>query len=287
VARTRRIKQTLPHKPSQAPLSVVIVPFDSNDPHLLNQVIEIARNAGDVIMPHYRQRGTEVRTKADASPVTAADESADRLITRALRELTPFIVTVSEESASPLIGKAIPDIFWLVDPLDGTREFIMGRDEFTVNIALIRNGAPVLGVVLLPARRELYAGTVGRGAFVADERGPRPIRCRELPVNGSIIAISRSHGDRAADNAMLADVKVAGEVRAGSALKFCLIARGDADIYPRAGRTMEWDTEAGQAVLAAAGGNVLTRDGAPLRYGKPGFENPSFLAVGTRQLHDR
>jgi 3'(2'), 5'-bisphosphate nucleotidase len=138
----------------------------------------------------------------------------------------------------------------------------------------------VLGVVLLPARGELYAGVVGRGALVIDAGGERPISCRPLPREGAIVAVSRSHGDRAADGALLAGTKVAGEVQAGSALKFCLVARGQADVYPRAGRTMEWDTAAGQAVLAAAGGNVFDHTGKPLTYGKPGFENPSFVARG-------
>jgi 3'(2'), 5'-bisphosphate nucleotidase len=256
------------------------MPFDPVDLRFLGSVATIARAAADVIMPFYRQRDTEVRTKADASPVTAADEAADAFITRALRELTPSIPVVSEESPAQFADKAQASTFWLVDPLDGTKEFISGRDEFTVNIALVKNGAPVFGVVLLPARDELYAGAVGHGATVTDAHGTRSIRSRPLPAEGAIVAVSRSHGDRAADGALLAGVPVAGEVQAGSALKFCLVARGDADVYPRAGRTMEWDTAAGHAVLAAAGGNVFDRQGRPLTYGKPGFENPSFVASG-------
>jgi 3'(2'), 5'-bisphosphate nucleotidase len=230
-------------------------------------------------MPFYNS-GMTARAKADSSPVTAADEAADDLITRALRELTPSIPVVSEESASPFEGRAPASTFWLVDPLDGTREFISGRDEFTVNVALVRGGRPVLGVVALPARGELYAGVVGQGAIVIAANGQRPIHCRALPPAGAIVAVSRSHGDRDADGALLGGIKVAGEVQAGSALKFCLVARGAADVYARAGRTMEWDTGAGQAVLAAAGGTVFDPSGAPLKYGKPGFENPSFIARG-------
>ncbi len=255
------------------------MPFEPTDPRLLDHAIAIACAAGEAIMPFYR-RGADVRLKADASPVTAADEAADALITHALRNLTPSVPVVSEESAAQFGGRVPAERFWLVDPLDGTKEFIGGRDEFTVNIALIEQGAPVLGVVLLPARGELYAGAAGRGAVVADEEGRRPIRCRAVPADGALVAVSRSHGDQAADSALLAGMSVAGEVQAGSALKFCLVARGGADVYPRAGRTMEWDTAAGQAVLIAAGGNVFDRNGSPLTYGKPGFENPSFIARG-------
>jgi len=256
------------------------MPFEPADSRLLDHAIAIARSAGDVIMPFFRQCDIAVRTKADASPLTAADEAADALITAALRDLTPTIPLVSEESADQFAGKAPASMFWLVDPLDGTREFIGGRDEFTVNIALVRDGTPLLGVVFLPARNELYAGAAGHGALTIDDSAQRPIRCRPLPAAGATVAVSRSHGDRAADGALLAGVGVAGEVQAGSALKFCLVARGEADAYPRAGRTMEWDTAAGQAVLNAAGGNVFDRSGRPLAYGKLGFENPSFVARG-------
>jgi len=255
------------------------VHFDFADPRLLDHAISIARAAGAVIMPFYKHAAA-MRAKADASPVTAADEAADALITRTLRELTPAIPVVSEESAAQFEGKAPASTFWLVDPLDGTREFISGRDEFTVNIALVRDGAPVLGAVFLPARNEMYAGAAGHGALAIDSRGQHPIRCRPLPAAGATVAVSRSHGDRTADGALLGGVPTVGEVQAGSALKFCLVARGAADVYPRAGRTMEWDTAAGQAVLIAAGGNVFDRNGVPLTYGKPGFENPSFIARG-------
>lgn len=256
------------------------MPFEPTDPRLLDRAITIARNAGAVIMPFFSQCDTVIRTKADASPLTAADEASDALITAALRDLSHAIPVVSEESADPFGGRAPASTFWLVDPLDGTREFIGGRDEFTVNIALIKDGAPLLGVVFLPARDELYAGAAGQGALAIDNKGQRPIRCRSVPATGAIVAVSRSHGDRAADGALLAGISVAGEIQAGSALKFCLVARGEADVYPRAGRTMEWDTAAGHAVLMAAGGSVVDRLGQPLTYGKPGFENPSFVAFG-------
>ena len=255
------------------------MPFEPTDPRLLDRAIEIARAAGAVIMTFYRC-GTEVRSKEDASPVTAADEAADALITNALRELTPTTPVVSEESAQQFNARAPGRIFWLVDPLDGTREFIANRDEFTVNIALVKDGRPILGVVFLPARNELYAGAVGRGALMIDGSGHRPIHCRPLPAEGAVVAVSRSHGDTAADSALLSGVNVAGQVQAGSALKFCLVARGDADLYPRAGRTMEWDTAAGQAVLEAAGGSVVDRLGSPLAYAKARLANSEFVARG-------
>jgi 3'(2'), 5'-bisphosphate nucleotidase len=230
-------------------------------------------------MPFYKQRGIAVRTKADASPVTMADEAADRLITRALHELTPETPVVSEESAGKFNGRAPTGTFWLVDPLDGTREFINERDEFTVNIALIENGKAVLGVVFLPARDEVYAGAAGCGAVVITRGGRQQLRCRPVPADGALVAVSRSHGNDEADIGLLAGIKIAGVVQAGSSLKFCLVARGTADFYPRAGRTMEWDTAAGQAVLQAAGGKVVDQRGQPLAYGKPGLDNPAFIAM--------
>lgn len=256
------------------------MPFDPADPRILERVTAIARAAGDVIMPFHEQRDTAVRTKTDASPVTDADEAAESLITKALRELTPSIPVVAEESSAQFNGRAPGSTFWLVDPLDGTKEFLAGRDEFTVNIALVQDGAPILGVVLLPARNESYVGAAGHGARMTDAQGTRAIRCRPRPARGAIVAVSRSHSDAAADSALLGGIRIAGQVQAGSAMKFCLVARGEADTYPRAGRTMEWDTAAGHAVLLAAGGNVYDRTGVPLTYGKPGFENPSFLARG-------
>jgi len=249
-------------------------------------VAAIARRAGDAILKFYR-RDAMTRIKADDSPVTAADDAAERLIVPALRALTPEIPVVSEEAAAEgrvpeIRGAANPGgRFWLVDPLDGTKEFIAGKDDFTVNVALIEDGRPVLGVVHVPALDLTYVGvapdlaTRQRGAA-----GPRRIAARLRPADGAIVLASRSHGDAAALDAFLADESVRARRTAGSALKFCLLAEGVADLYPRLGRTMEWDTAAGQAVLAAAGGSVATLDGAPLRYGKPGFENPHFVARG-------
>jgi 3'(2'), 5'-bisphosphate nucleotidase len=252
--------------------------------HLLEAIGEIAERAGALIMDHYRDMPV-ARLKADASPVTAADEEADRLIVEALQRLTPEIPIVSEEAAGDK-----PDIsaganpggrFWLVDPLDGTKEFLSGNGEFTVNIALIVDGRPLMGVVNIPALDTTYAGRGPGTATVRRQAEPRrPIAVRKTPAGGAIVLASRSHGDSPALDAFLAKRPVLERRIAGSSLKFCLVAEGVADLYPRLGRTMEWDTAAGHAVLASAGGGVTTLDGADLRYGKPGFENPHFIAHG-------
>ena len=247
---------------------------------LLESVIGIARAAGELVMAVYAT-DFGVRGKADASPVTEADERAEALILAALVRLAPEIPVVAEESVAAGRVPAIGACFWLVDPLDGTKEFIGRNGEFTVNIALIEHGEPVLGVVLAPALGRLFAGLAGQGAFVVESDGRRlPLRCRSVPPEGLTVVSSRSHGDEAAMNAFLAGRKVAATATAGSSLKLCLVAAGEADLYPRLGRTMEWDIAAGHAVMAAAGGGVTDLAGEPLRYGKPGFENPHFVASG-------
>ncbi len=247
----------------------------------LEAVVRIVREAGAVVMSVY-DAAFEVRTKDDASPVTAADERAEALIVPALRALAPGIPVVAEEMTARGEADAIGRTFWLVDPLDGTKEFIGRNGEFTVNVALIHDGRPLLGVVGAPAKGRLFAGVVGQGAWVEDDGVPgrRPIRVRAVPAEGLTVVASRSHGDAAALDAFLAGRRVARLANAGSSLKLCLLAAGEADLYPRLGRTMEWDIAAGHAVLAAAGGDVGTLDGVPLAYGKPGFENPHFVARG-------
>ena len=238
------------------------------------------REAGARIVEIAR-RGARVRKKADSSPVTDADEAANRLLVARLSALAPGIPVVAEESAAPDVTAAAR--FWLVDPLDGTREFVAGRDEYTVNVALVVRGAPVLGVVGVPARGLCFGGVAGGGAWrSADGGAPCAIAARVPPADGETALASRSHLDPDTE-AWLAGAGAARTVRAGSALKFCLLAEGAADVYPRFGRTMEWDTAAGHAVLAAAGGSVRALDGAPLAYGKPGFENPPFIARGGRR----
>ena len=246
---------------------------------LLEAVSRIARGAGAVVMEVYAT-DFAVRGKDDASPVTQADERAEALIVPALEALLPGVPIVAEEAVAagriPQVGRR----FWLVDPLDGTKEFISRNGEFTVNIALVEDGVPVLGVVLAPALGRLFAGAAGLGAHVEDATGRRAIRCRPVPEAGLTVVASRSHGDAAALDAFLAGRKVASLASAGSSLKLCLVAAGEADLYPRLGRTMEWDIAAGHAVVLAAGGSVRRLDGSALAYGKPGFDNPHFVAAG-------
>lgn len=245
----------------------------------LEAVVRIVREAGAVVMSVY-DGPIDVRTKGDASPVTEADERAEALIVPALRALAPHIPVVAEEMAARGEADAVGRTFWLVDPLDGTKEFIGRNGEFTVNVALVHDGRPVLGVVGAPALGRLFAGVVGQGAWVEDAAGRRAITVRAVPAEGLTVVASRSHGDAAALDAFLAGRRVARLANAGSSLKLCLLAAGEADLYPRLGRTMEWDIAAGHAVLAAAGGQVTLLDGTPFGYGKPGFENPHFVARG-------
>ena len=262
--------------------------------HLLEAVAAIVRQAGEAVMAVYRT-DFDVQGKSDDSPVTEADRRAEAIITAALQQLTPDVPVIAEEavSAGQHPGVAPGERFWLVDPVDGTREFVGRNGEFTVNVALIDKGQPELGVVQAPALGLLYAGGPGMGAWCesdgpasAQNRSPmrQPLGCRQPPTHGLTVVASRSHGDAARLKAFLDGLRapVAHTRVAGSSLKFCQIAAGQADVYPRLGRTMEWDTAAGQAVLMGAGGSVLTLDGDALRYGKPGWENPDFVARGLR-----
>ena len=227
-----------------------------------------------------RRAGFVVERKRDHSPVTAADRIAEALIVEGLRQATPDIPVVAEEAAEagPI---AVPDgRFWLVDPLDGTREFAGGHDSFAVNIGLVDHGRPLLGAVALPATGEIFAGIVGQGAWKRDAAGQRPIQARHLPENGAIAMVSRRHDSDPAIMDFLARHGVTQVTSIGSALKFCRVAEGAADYYPRRGPTMEWDTAAPEAVLLAAGGRMAEWNGAPLRYGKAGWRNPPFIARG-------
>ena len=252
------------------------------NPRLLESIEALAVRAAAVVQRIYRSEFT-VDTKADATPVTLADQQAEALILEGLAAISPDIPVVAEESVASGRVPAIDPAgrFWLVDPLDGTRDFITRNGEFTVNIALIDAGEPLLGVVHAPALAVMYSGVAGHGAWRTDSAGRHAIHCRSVPAEGLAVVASRSHGDEQALDAFLAGRRVASRVNAGSSLKLCLVAEGRADLYPRLGRTMEWDIAAGHAVLAAAGGGVYgIRDGQPLRYGKAGFENPHFVAQG-------
>jgi 3'(2'), 5'-bisphosphate nucleotidase len=253
---------------------------------MIQSLIYTALRAGGAIMAVYAT-DFSVRDKPDASPVTEADEAAEKIILQDLAAIAPGVPVVAEESVAAGRVPVIAERFFLVDPLDGTREFVAHRDEFTVNVALIEAGEPVLGVVFAPARRELYWGDVkaGRaGRIDADPDGTMPslgtpITARVPPARGLTAVASRSHRTPETD-AFLARFQVVEFRSIGSSLKFCLLAAGEADLYPRVGTTMEWDTAAGHAVLSAAGGSVSGLAGEPFRYGKPGFKNGNFVARG-------
>ncbi len=243
----------------------------------------LALEAGDRIMAVYDGPDFEVRAKGDASPVTEADEAADALISAGLRAAFPDVPLITEEQADSHALRT--QTFLIVDPLDGTKEFVQRRGDFTVNIAYVEAGVPLRGIVYAPAQGRLfYTLPDGRsveetGEFAKDRAGPcRPIGVSEPDNAGLRVVASKSHRDAATD-AYISSYAVADMKSAGSSLKFCLVATGEADLYPRLGRTMEWDTAAGDAVLRGAGGHVVRFDDhTPLGYGKPGWDNPFFIA---------
>lgn len=251
--------------------------------HLTLVMRRLALEAGKVIMDIYESADFDVRSKSDDSPVTAADEAADALISAGLRQEFPGVTLVTEEQADSHNERA--DQFLIVDPLDGTKEFIKRRGDFTVNIAYVDAGNPTRGVVFAPAKNRLFytdasGNTVEEvGALDLRDVGEcKPIRVSK-PDNSSLVVVaSKSHRDQATDD-YISKYDVADMTGAGSSLKFCLVATGEADFYPRLGRTMEWDTAAGHAVLAGAGGTVVRFDDhSTLTYGKDGYENPFFIA---------
>jgi 3'(2'), 5'-bisphosphate nucleotidase len=257
-----------------------------SDSLLLEVIIAAALEAGRCANRIYHG-GFEVQIKADQSPVTVADHAAEAIILRHLARHAPGITVVAEEQVAAGHHPEVAAEFFLVDPLDGTKEFIHKRGDFTVNIALIRAALPVLGVVYAPATGQLYAADVGGARAVHASLDPEnpvagtltPIHVRAVPTAGLTAVASRSHRTPETD-AYLARYTVADLVAVGSSLKFCLVAAGEADLYPRLGPTMEWDTAAGHAVLVGAGGQVVGPDAQPLRYGKPEFRNPWFVASG-------
>jgi 3'(2'), 5'-bisphosphate nucleotidase len=251
---------------------------------LADKVTEIARLAGSAIMDVYHEApdSTSPRhvDKADGSPLTRADLAAHHLIANQLTRLDSAIPVVSEEDEGSLVWRRPAGRFWLVDPLDGTKEFIARNGEFTVNIALISDGKPVLGVVFAPALDEMYWGIPGDGAWKQADGKSEPIRVREAAHRGDALRIvaSRSHMNEETEH-LIASLGKHELVQAGSSLKFCRIADGSADVYPRLGPTCEWDTAAAQAVVEAAGGTVTTLDRSPLAYGKPDLLNPHFIVA--------
>lgn len=260
---------------------------------LLEAFTAAALEAGAIILKHY-EAGAEARTKVDKSPVTDADEEAEVAILKHLKVIEPETPVLAEEAvADGGVPKAMPPRFFLVDPLDGTKEFLRRNGEFTVNIALAVDGAPVAGVVYAPALGVLYSGAAGEGASRADVRDPasenpklmppEPLHAAPVPPSGIVAVASRSHRDTKTDE-YLSHYEIADLKSAGSSLKFCLVASGEAHLYPRHGPTMEWDTAAGHAVLWAAGGSVERLDGSAFEYGKAaeGFKNPGFVAWAKR-----
>ena len=250
---------------------------------LLDVAQRAAWRAGAAILEVYNAvDAPDVRRKADDSPVTRADERAEAIIVEMLHAAAPAIPVVAEETAA---REGLPGVppprFWLVDPLDGTKEFLRRNGEFTVNIALVEGDRPVLGVVHVPALSETFAAAgVGTATRQRRDAAPQSIKVRPVPPRGAVVVHSRSHENNEKLATYLATLDHPITRVSGSAIKFGLIAAGEADLYPRFGPTMEWDTAAGQAVLEAAGGSVTTLEGAAFRYGKPGFRNTGFLALG-------
>lgn len=254
---------------------------------LAAQVLDIAREAGVAIMSVYQElcrcaagaKPVLVTYKADDSPLTRADLLAHQVIAKRLAALTPEIAVVSEEDEPSLKHRQPKGDFWLVDPLDGTKEFLAQNGEFTVNIALIRDGQAVLGVVLAPALGQAYWGADGLGAWRDKAGRVEPIQAvKPLAPNQPVRAVASKSHMNAETLAFLDRLGPHLLVQAGSSLKFCRVAEGAADVYPRLGPTCEWDTAAAQAIVEAAGGQVSKLDGRPLRYGKPDVLNPHFVA---------
>lgn len=245
----------------------------------LDSVCCIAQEAAQVVMGFYKG-AYEVSYKADESPVTQADMAANDLIVAALEQAYPDIAILSEESESHILPSGTAR-YWLVDPIDGTKSFVRGTDEFTVNIALIEQGVPILGVIAVPATGEVFSGGRGYGAFKQlPAKKAMPIRSSKLPDDGLRVLVS-SHHRSVRSTEFAAQFHVKSRVAMASSLKFCRVAEGAADLYPRFGPTMLWDTAAGQAIVEAAGGCVTTLDGSPLRYDANHLRNPAFLVWGS------
>ena len=244
---------------------------------LLDACADAAREAGEAILTVVR-RGFEVESKRDSSPVTEADRAAELVILAALARAAPGVPVIAEEEVAAGRIPAHDELFFLVDPLDGTKEFVRGGDDYTVNIGLIERGVPTLGVVFAPASGRLHGGSAGLGAWLDEGRGRCQIQTRERGDEAIAVA-SKSHLNQATVDYLQRAVGTCTYTAVGSSLKFCIVAEGRADIYPRASPTSEWDTAAGHAVLLAAGGLVDGPDGSSLKYGKTAFFNRGFVAT--------
>lgn len=245
---------------------------------LLEDLIKISLEASHAILRYYKNEGT-VTIKNDGSPLTLADLASHRKICDGLSKITPSIPVISEESYDQCNLSMSSRIFWLIDPLDGTKEFINQNGEFTTNIALIENNSPSMGVICAPSKNLTYSGIVGLGAFKQIENQTQLNISTQSPnKDGYIVVGSRSHGKDSEMDTYLKGKHISEIRHVGSSLKFCQIAEGSAHFYPRIGRTMEWDTAAGHAILLAAGGKLVTTLNEHLLYNKPRFENPHFIA---------
>jgi 3'(2'), 5'-bisphosphate nucleotidase len=244
---------------------------------LLEALVVAARAAGAEILKLV-EAGFEIETKSDQSPVTICDRAAEQVILQALAAAAPGVPVIAEEEVAAGRIPAHDDTYFLVDPLDGTKEFVRGGEDYTVNIGLLVGGRPRLGVVYQPAIDKLWGGLVGNGAFAEEGGVRRPIHCRELGESRAAIA-SKSHYNQATDDYLAEAIGLCDHISVGSSLKFCIVAEGLADIYPRLSPTSEWDTAAGHAVLLAAGGRVDGPDGGPLTYGKTAYLNRGFCAT--------
>ncbi len=253
---------------------------------LIEPIVGLARKAGDAILEVYAS-DFDVQSKDDESPLTQADLAAHRRIVAGLAELTPDLPVISEESGLPPFAERSGwPTYWLIDPLDGTKEFVNRNGEFTVNIALVADGRPVFGVVHVPVQGKTYVGCEGRGAELrSDGAEPRPIHVTQSSAQPVRVVGSRSHRGASLD-AFIDNLGDCDLVPMGSSLKFCVVAEGGADVYPRLGPTSEWDTAAAQAVVEQAGGSVVTLDGKPMKYNqKEDILNPYFLVIGATD-HD-
>ena len=249
-----------------------------DDEKLLDEIAEAAREAGAAILDIVA-KGFDIEHKGDSSPVTEADHAAELIILAALAKAAPGVPVIAEEEVAAGRIPAHDGTFFLVDPLDGTREFVRGGDDYTVNIALVVDGAPSVGTVFAPATGRLHGGIAGCHAWLDEGPGRKAIRCRSC-ADPMVVVASKSHFTQNTSDYLALAAPGCGYEAVGSSLKFCIVAEGRADLYPRLGPTAEWDTAAGHAVLLGAGGAVFGPDGAPLGYGKPAFLNRAFVATG-------